>query len=115
MIDLSFWSLIAVALVLYRIGEVSKRLVLGRSKNELAEAIKTPWKKHFYDTQMVHPVVLGGLIGLLLGGTVPEIVAGAGVIGSVLYFAGAGVLSTYIYDLVKRAIRKFNPEIKLDE
>ncbi len=111
MFDMTYWSFIAVARVLYRIGEATKNIVLGKTKKEIDEAIKTPWKKVFYETLMVQPVLAGGLMGLVLASTVPEVISVGGVIGSVLYFAGAGVLSTWVYDLVKRTIRRFNPTI----
>jgi hypothetical protein len=111
MVDLTYWSFIAVALVLYRLGEAAKNVVLGKTKKELDEAIKTPWKKNFYETLMLQPVVAGGLMGLLLSATVPEVISAGGIISSVLYFAGAGVLSTWIFDAIKRMVRRFSPSL----
>lgn len=112
MVDLiSYWSFIAVALVLYRIGESAKNVILGKTKADFDAAILIPWKKTFSETMMVQPVILGGLMGLVLGATVPEVISAGGMISSVLYFAGAGVLSTWIFDLVKRSIRKFSPNL----
>lgn len=112
MIDITYWSFIAASLVLYRLGEAAKNVVLGRTKKEVDEALKTKWKKVFYETLMVQPVLVGGLMGLVLGATVPAVISAGGVISSVLYFAMAGVLSTWVYDLVKRTIRKFNPKME---
>lgn len=103
-----FWSFIASALILYRFGEMCKNLVLGKTKKEVDESIKINWKRIYHDTMMFHPVVLGGLLGLALVPVVPEIVAMGGKVGSVLYFALSGVLSTWIFDLVKRTLRQLN-------
>ena len=111
MLDMTFWSFIAVSLVLYRLGETAKNLVLGRTKEDVAQNLKIRWKSVFYETLMFQPVVAGGLMGLVLGATVPAVISTGGVISSVLYFATAGVMSTWIYELVKRAIRKFNPNL----
>lgn len=92
------WAFVVVSIILAMIGEVMKAVIIGKDKEK---SIKTPWKKFFVDTMILHPILAGALIGLALGSLVPSAVATSGLIGSVLYFAFAGAMSTWLYRLLK--------------
>lgn len=92
------WAFIVVSFILAMVGEVMKAVVIGKDK---LKALKTPWKKLFSDTMILHPIIAGALIGIALGSLVPTAIATSGLIGSVLYFAFAGAMSTWVYRLYK--------------
>lgn len=92
------WSFVAVALILGLVGEVIKSVVVGDDK-EAAKKIR--WKSLFIKTLPLHPVVIGGLLGVVLFATLPEVIAVGGLMGSVLYFAASGALSTWLYSALK--------------
>lgn len=95
------WAFVVVAVILAMVGEVFKSIVIGKNKDE---AEKVPWKSVFISTMTLHPVLAGALIGLVLGSVAPSAVATAGLIGSVLYFAFAGAMSTWLYRLIKELL-----------
>jgi hypothetical protein len=103
------WSFLAVALLLGMIGEVIKPMIIGPNKKE-AEKIR--WKRVYIRTLPFHPVVAGGLLGLFLSTTLPELVASSGIVGSVLYFAAAGVISTWLYTTLKTLAPKITKAIQ---
>jgi hypothetical protein len=92
------WSFIAVAILLGAIGEVIKGIVLGKNNTKTHSS-----KFHFWfkETIAMHPIAAGAALGLVLGSLVPESIDSGNLIGSVLYFAVSGTLSTSIYDAVK--------------
>jgi hypothetical protein len=94
----SHWAFLAVAIILAIIGEVSKGIVLGEDKSN---ADKNLFTKLYTKTLPLHPIIAGALLGLALSATVPDFVMTGGMIGSVLYFAVSGALSSTIYNILK--------------
>lgn len=88
------WTFIAAMLVFASIGMGMKRLVPAHPKG---------WRRWFRATMPVHPVIAGALLGL-----VPTVPAGieASTAGRCLYFAMAGVFSTWAYSVVKQLLAK---------
>jgi hypothetical protein len=91
------WSFLAVALILGLTGEVIKAVVIGDDKEE---AKKVAWKALFIKTLPIHPVIVGGLLGLVLVSLLPEFV-GITTIASILYYALAGLFSSWVYNAIK--------------
>ena len=89
----SHWPFVAAALVLGIIGEVTKRVVAPKGKSDAG------WRWWFRVTMPVHPVLTGGVLGLVPG--VPVSVDASSIAARCLYFAGAGVVSTWVYGGIK--------------
>lgn len=94
---LSHWAFVAVAVILALVGQVVKTLVVGSNKKQ--ELVG--WKDVFVKTMPLHPVVAGGILGLVLDAAIPESLVTGGTMGSVLYFALAGAASSWIYNTLK--------------
>lgn len=97
----SHWPFLAVALILAVIGEVIKGIVIGNE--DIKKVQYTGLKNLYVKTLALHPIVAGGLWGLLLSTTIPDVVLTGGVVSSVLYFALSGALSSTLYSLFKAA------------
>lgn len=67
------------------------------------------WRRWFHVTLPVQPVVAGALIGLAPG--IPAHDQFATLAGRVLYFAGAGVLSTWVYAVARQVARRHGYEL----
>lgn len=98
------WAFIAVAFILGLVGEVVKSLVVGAKDSR--------FKSLFLRTLPLHPVIAGGLLGCVLFVTVPEVIAVSGLVGSVLYFAASGALSTWIYSTLKSLAPKISKALQ---
>lgn len=103
------WAFIAVAFILGLIGEVIKSIVINGNKEK---ALTVKWKFVFIKTLPIHPIVAGALLGLLLFTTVPSFVVTTGLGGSVLYFAAAGALSTWVYSMLKSLAPKITKALQ---
>lgn len=112
------WSFFAVAIVLVVLGDFVKRLMLpgvtlrdptrqvGDGPYRTAEPTERIsdatvmrwawWRIAYYRTIPIHPVVVGGLIGLAMGGIAPAVVADKP-FARVLYYAIAGAVCTWVY------------------
>jgi hypothetical protein len=90
------WPFVAVAAILATIGEAMKRRVITK---ELAARSRLGW--WLRATMPVHPIGAGVLLGLLPGMPAPPGFDGS-TAGRCLYFAGAGVLSVFLFDLIAR-------------
>lgn len=82
-------SFVLAALCLSAAGKAAKRVV-GPSR--------AGWRKTYWATLPVHPVLLGSLLGGFA--SLPVAPGFESPAGRVLYFAGAGVVSTWLYDVV---------------
>lgn len=87
-----FWSFVVLGLILYAVGVAAKR-ALWTSKEG--------WRGFGRATMEVHPAIGGGLVGLVPGFPVPEFVEAGGWVASVLFCAGAGACSAWVYALVR--------------
>ena len=76
----SHWAFFAVALIIAVVGEVIKGLVLGDDKATTGSGWRSVYKK----TLPLHPVIVGGLLGVYLSVLVPEDVSGGQIMASVL-------------------------------
>lgn len=92
------WSFVAVAILLGVIGEVIKGIVLGKD-NSKVESSK--FHSLFKKTLPVHPIAAGAALGIILVSLLPESISSGGLIGSVLYFAVSGAVSTSLYETLK--------------
>lgn len=110
------WPFFACALILAFVGQVVKGTVWTEA-NFLKWRMHTPnrvlWRFFWWGrkTMPLHPVAVGALLGL-----VPNIPLGTGIEGrpaAVLYFAFAGVFSTWIFAFVKAAAKKRGIDLKL--
>lgn len=93
------WSFLAIALILGLIGDVAKNVVNG---DDPEAAKKVVWKSIFIRTQPLHLTLAGALLGLILSPLAPPFV-GAGVVGSVLYYALSGAVSTFLFHIAETA------------
>ena len=110
------WPFAAAALIFAFIGQVMKGAVWTEA-NFLRWRIDKPnpilWRFFWWGrkTMPLHPVAAGALLGL-----VPNVPVGAGIEGgpaTVLYFAFAGVISTWAFALVKSWAKKKGIDLKL--
>jgi hypothetical protein len=91
------WAFFTVAFIIAVVGEVMKVLVLGPKKKE-----HVGWRSVYEKTLPLHPIVVGGLLGVYLSAIVPVEVSGGQVVASVLYFALSGLLSSWLYQATKK-------------
>jgi hypothetical protein len=57
--------IIIAALIIGTLGEVTKRFVLGSTKERQKAAAASGWRRIYYVTLPAHPVIAGALIGLI--------------------------------------------------
>jgi hypothetical protein len=110
------WPFAAATLILAFVGQVVKGTVWTEA-NFLKWRMEKPnpvlWRFFWWGrkTMPLHPVAVGALLGL-----VPNIPAGTGIEGrpaTMLYFAFAGVMSTWAFALVKAWAKKHDIDLKL--
>lgn len=103
------WPFVATALIFATVGQVLKAAVWTQ-RNFLRWRVDEPnavlWRVFWWGrkTLPLHPVGAGALLGL-----VPAMPTSAGVdstSGSVLYFAFAGVASTWVFATLKAAAKR---------
>jgi hypothetical protein len=94
MIDIlvDHWPFAAVALILATVGQVAKRQLFSDAKVK-----RYAWAAVGRATLPLHPVVIGGALGLL---GLPTSANVDTTLGRVLYFAFAGVASAWGYAVV---------------
>lgn len=103
---ISHWPFFASALVLAMVMQVWKNTVLTEAKVKKSKLVAFGHK-----TLPLHPVVLGSLLGL-----VPKIPVSPGIegwSGKMLYFAAAGVLSTWIFKVIQQWAKKKGIELPI--
>lgn len=104
--SLCHWPFVAVAFVLMTFGQVMKRAVWTKAR-AMGQGHACDCNNWFWKlgraTLPLHPVVLGGIIGAVW--TSPEKhVSGP---GAVIYFAAAGALSTWLYDVMRSVAKRY--------
>lgn len=82
---------------------------LGVASVRVVGPSRLGWRGWFHRTKTIHPVSVGVLIGLAPG--IPVTDPFHTLAGRVLYFAGAGVLSTWVYATIKQFARKHGYEL----
>lgn len=98
---LSHWPLLVVAFILGVIGDVMKRLVIPKGNPPVLKG----WRGVFRVTLPLHPVLAGAALGLLAGMPCPENFC-TNATSRMLYFAAAGVFSSYVYGFAKHVARE---------
>lgn len=88
-----YWGWCVVAAMLALVGEVLKRKAFTE-----ALAVRSSFAKWWRATMPLHPVIVGALLGALPGMPLPDTLEGT--TQAILYYAGAGVASTWAYDVV---------------
>ena len=110
------WPFVAAMFILASIGQVVKGTVWTRD-NFLKYRMRTPnavlWRFFWWGrkTLPLHPVAAGALLGLT-----PGVPLGTGIEGTtaaVLYFAFAGVFSTWAFAIVKAWAKSKDIDLKL--
>ena len=99
---LSHWAGLAVALVLGLVGIVAKR-VLWTPATGGSGGLRAA-QRFGRATMRIHPVAMGAALSLAQGLPCPLSTSGA---GRALYFAAAGAASSWVYDAVRGAIRRW--------
>lgn len=110
------WPFVAAMFILAFIGQVLKGVVWTEA-NFLRWRMHTPnailWRFFWWGrkTLPLHPVAAGALLGLI-----PSMPVGSGVEGrtaAMLYFAFAGVLSTWAFAIVKAWAKSKDIDLKI--
>lgn len=118
------WSFFAVAVALAFVGDFIKRLVIpgatiAKPTRQAGERVPDPsgevtpttlakwpwWRRLYYRTLPLHPVVVGTLLGLAMGGVAPDVVADKP-IARVLYYATAGIFCTWVYSGMTQWVKR---------
>ena len=110
------WPFVAATLILAFIGQVLKGTVWTREhflKWRLLTPNRVLWRFFWWGrkTLPIHPVVAGGLLGLVPG--IPASPQVEGTTALVLYFAFAGVISTWAFAIVKAWAKKQGIDLNL--
>lgn len=108
---LAHWPFLTAALIFAAAGQVAKGAVFTR---EAIRARMPGWQGHALwwgrKTLALHPVAVGALVGLI-----PGIPTSPGVPGtlaaSCLYFAGAGIFSTFGFSVLKGLLKQRGIEL----
>ena len=99
-IDLSFilahWPFFVVSLLLGVTGAVVRRAVILPTDLHPTRG----WRGLYYVTMPLHPAAVGGLLGTIASMPCPEAIC-TDTTSRVLYYAAAGMLSSYVYAAVK--------------
>jgi hypothetical protein len=111
--DFTHWPFVVAALIFASIGQTLKRTVLTWERIGDGRG----WKRRMLwwgrKTLPLHPVLCGALLGLVPGiptsQSVPVTTA-----ASCLYYAGAGVVSTWIFDLLRGLLKTRGVELSLN-
>jgi hypothetical protein len=101
---LPHWPFFSVAIVLMLVGQVMKSSVWTRKRAHTKGKMQWMWW-WMYKTMPIHPVVAGTGIGLLWHN--PEGAdPGWPLIAGVMYFALAGTISVWLYQILKGLAKK---------
>ena len=107
----AYWSFLVFALTAAIIVQICKGAVWTAKR-----ADGKGWRPGFFwwvrKTLPLHPVVVGALFGFLPGLPTPEAVPDT-VVAHVMYFAGAGIFSTWAFALVKGVAKRKGIDIVL--
>lgn len=93
---LAHWPFLVVSLALGIVGSVIKVAVLGKYRSR----VFVGWRHWFHMTLPLHAMLTGALLGMMPFMPCPEDICTEGAI-KVLYYAASGMLSSYVYDLVR--------------
>jgi hypothetical protein len=94
---LQHWPFAATALILSVVGQAVKRVFFD-------DPTAKGWRLIGRKTLPMHPVVVGALLGFI-----PSMPISPGVVswsGRILYFAFAGVCSTWAFNVLKQVLKK---------
>ena len=121
------WPFLTAAVVFMVIGQVMKSAVFTRARayaqfvDQLPKQVsylpgrareKRKYRKLWwwgYKTLPLHPVVTGALLGLVIPEPEPGIIGPA----ASLYFAGAGALSVFLYQVIKSLAKRRDIELPM--
>lgn len=90
------WPLLALAVALGALGGVAKTLLWSRPL--------ALWSRLGRASMPAHPVLLGAGLAMIPG--FPVTLGAGGLVTAALYGALAGVLSTWLYEAVRRRLEK---------
>lgn len=105
---LMHWAFLAFAVILAITGQVIKSFVLGNRKKEEIKG----WRLVYSKSMRVHPILTGAAAGPVLYTLMPESLESGGLIGSVLYFALSGAISSWLYDFLREFSKDIIPTIR---
>ena len=94
------WPFLVVALVLGLVGEILKKVIAPNGLKNLKG-----WRWWWYTTLPLHPAGVGLLLGLSSILPCADSICTSRVAAG-LYYMGAGMLSSYVYALVKHVARE---------
>lgn len=100
------WPFISVALILSSFGHAAKQTLLT---DDNVRKYKIAWWGR--KTMAIHPVIVGAGIGLL--SAIPASSGVDGTVSRVLYFAFAGVMSTWGYSVAKGLLKRQGIDISM--
>lgn len=118
---LQHWPFIVAALVLSSAGKVAKKLFTveavkrGRKLGIKIKGLRFTLGDLLWllrKTMPLHPVVAAGVFAFFV--ELPVSPGVEGLWGRVLYYVGAGVLSTHIYNIMKSLLKKKGVELAPD-
>ena len=108
------WSFITVSLLLALIGQLTKGLIF--TKDRIAKYYVASFSEHRVHwlinkslwwgrkTLPIHPAAAGFCLGFIPGMPVPSMIGTS--IAACLYYCLAGILSAWMFDIVKSALKK---------
>lgn len=94
------WPFVIVSLAVYTGGEATKRAIRVFVPENTAEANQPRWYKLWWATIRWHPILVGGLFGLVPSIPSPQWVPDM-ITGRVFWYALAGAMSGYMYAAFK--------------
>jgi sulfite exporter TauE/SafE len=106
----SNWPLVVVSLILAGFGQTVKGTLFTKENIQkyhgkmMGEVIW--WGRK---TLPQHPVLIGALLGFVPGMPVPEFIATTA--AKVTYFAGAGMSSTWMFNVIKQLLKEKGIEL----
>lgn len=108
--DFTHWPFVVAALIFASVGQTMKRTVFTWER--IGDGIG--WRRRLMwwarKTLPLHPVAIGALLGLVPGiPTSPDVPATTA--AACLYYAGAGVVSTWVFDLMRGLLKTRGVEL----
>lgn len=98
------WSIMAMV-----VGQVAKNAIFTK-KQAAVERKSQPFWWWMRKTLPLHPVVVGALVGMLWQD--PVVGQDWPFVGSVIYFAFFGAISTWLYEVIKGLAKKHDIELR---
>jgi hypothetical protein len=109
--DFTHWPFVVAALIFAAFGQTAKRTVFTWEQIGDGRGWRS-WLWWGRKTMPLHPVLCGVLLGLVPGiPTSPSVPTSTA--ASCLYYAGAGVVSTWIFDLLRGLLKSRGVELSL--